>query len=373
MTTMTTKLVLPKMQDVYRGNLPFVTDNTILATLHGSHAYGLATETSDIDIKGVCIPPMEYMLGFSKKFEQAEGKDPYDLAIYEIRKFFKLAAACNPNIIEVLFTEPEEMIYVSQEGQRLLDHREMFLSQKVRHTFAGYARSQLGRINTHYKWLKNPPVAEPQRSDFGLGDAGSLIPTEQLGAAQTEILKKMEEFDFDWTVMDEADRISLKQNISKFFAEMNLSSEEVWTRTARTIGFGDNFIEILKKERAYKAKKAEWDQYQHWLKERNPKRSALEAKFSYDTKHASHLVRLLRMCKEILTTGVVQVKRIHDREELLAIKNHGIWTYEELISWADKQEKEIAEIAKTCKVLPKEPDLDVLNALCQNIILQHKL
>lgn len=363
---MTTVKIPTSIQEAYTGSVPFVHTNTILAGLHGSRAYGLATETSDVDIKGVCIGPKSNYLGFCFNFEQAEGKEPYDLVIFELRKFFRLAAACNPNIIEILFTDREQLFHVTPLGQKLLDNKEKFLSLRARHTFAGYAKSQLARINTHYKWLKNPPTTKPERQDFELGP-NSVIPTEQLGAAQTEILKKIESFDFDWSLLEEADRISLKGSISKFFAEMQLTDDAVWVRTARTLGFDDNFIEVLKKERQYKAKKDEWDQYQNWLKTRNPKRAELEAKFGFDAKHASHLVRLLKMCREIVETGQVHVKRTHDREELLAIKNHGIWTYEQIVDWADTQEKEIARLAKTSK-LPEKPDMKFLDDLCMEII-----
>lgn len=354
------------IKQIYKGQIPFVHSGTIFATMHGSHAYGLATETSDIDIKGICIAPLQYYLGFSKTFEQAEGKDPYDLVIYDIRKFFKLASACNPNIIEVLFTEPSEQLIVHPVMNSILENRDLFISQKARHTFAGYAKSQLARINTHHRWLKNPPEKKPERNDFGLMPT-SFIPSEQLGAAFTEIQKKIESFDFDWSVLEEADRISLKNNISAYFAELNFTSDDIWEKTAKTIGYNDNLIEILKKERAFKSKLEEWNQYENWLKTRNPKRAELEKKFGYDTKNASHLVRLLKMCKEIIQTGKVIVKRKEDREELLAIKNHGTWKYEDLIAWAEKEEKEIADIVKSSP-LPKEPNIPMLNSLCQETI-----
>ena len=353
--------------EAYRGSMPFVHSNTIYCTLHGSHAYGLNTETSDMDIKGVCLGPKNVYTGFSKGFEQAEGKDPYDLVIYELRKFFKLASNCNPNIIEVLFTEPSEVVSATPLGEKLVANRDAFLSLKARHTFAGYAKSQLGRINTHHRWLRNPPVKKPERADFGLGD-NSVIPAEQLGAAITEIKKKIESFDFNWEVLEEADRIALKNSISGFFAEMKLTDDDIWTRTARGLGYNENFIEILKKERQYKGKLEEWTQYQHWLNTRNPKRAELEAKFGFDCKHASHLVRLLKMCKEIVGTGKVIVKRTEDREELLAIKNHGVMKYEEIVDWAEKTEKEIAILAKTSQILPKEPNYEFLDNLCSEII-----
>lgn len=42
--------------------------HTILLTLAGSRAYGTNTFTSDVDLKGVCVPPKEFYLG-TKRFE----------------------------------------------------------------------------------------------------------------------------------------------------------------------------------------------------------------------------------------------------------------------------------------------------------------
>ena len=70
----------------YRGNLEWLRRDygdryesrrgLILLVTHGSHAYGLNTPTSDLDIKGIAIPPREYFLGFANSFEQAIQNDP---------------------------------------------------------------------------------------------------------------------------------------------------------------------------------------------------------------------------------------------------------------------------------------------------------
>jgi hypothetical protein len=55
----------------YRGNLDWLPTRTIFMTRHGSHAYGTALSTSDLDVKGVAVPPRPYLHGFVKRFEQA--------------------------------------------------------------------------------------------------------------------------------------------------------------------------------------------------------------------------------------------------------------------------------------------------------------
>lgn len=369
---------IPTLVEAYLGNVPFIHTRTLFATLHGSHAYGLNTETSDIDVKGVCVAPREVYLGFTSGFEQAEQREPYDLSIYELRKFFRLAAACNPNIIEVLHTDPSVFIHNTPLGEKLVKHRYDFISMKAKHTFSGYAHSQLSRIQTHYRWLKNPPKAQPTRGEFNLPNE-TVIPADQLGVVQTAIQKKLESFDFDWSILEEADRIHLKACISMFLAEMELTDDDIWIRTGRSLGMDENFLELLKRERQYKAKLDEWRSYQNWLATRNEKRAVLEAKYGYDTKHGMHLVRLMKMCREIMTTGWVNVKRVDDREELLAIRNNGIWSYEKLIEWSSVQEKELNALYADAKkaheagqptVVPFKPDMNKLDALCVEIIEQ---
>lgn len=90
----------------------------IYETIYGSRAYGLATETSDTDLRGVFVPPPLAFMGFAAQPDQIEPSA--ERVLYEIRKFFRLAAACNPTVIEVLFTDPQDHVTVGAEG-RLLD------------------------------------------------------------------------------------------------------------------------------------------------------------------------------------------------------------------------------------------------------------
>jgi hypothetical protein len=343
---------------------------SIYTTKHGSHAYGLSTPESDLDIKGVFVAPINYYNGFLNSVEQIEEKVPNDLVIYELRKFFRLAADCNPNIIEVLHTDETDILEITSLGRNLREIRHLFISQKAKFTFAGYAHSQLQRIRAHYRWLKNPPNAPPTRAYYGLPE-NTLISSTDLGIAEATIRKQLDRWDIDWEQFDEATKIGIQDGISKLIGTLSIyagfdkhKDDFMYRAAAREVGFSDNLIEKLEAEKKYSAARHEWDQYQTWIKTRNPKRAELEAKFGYDTKHAMHLVRLMRMGKEILETGKVVVRR-PDREELLDIRHNGIWSYDQLVAYAEEKEKEIDAIyASGTSPIPKSPNREQLDGYC---------
>ncbi|KKK59508.1 hypothetical protein LCGC14_3033670, partial [marine sediment metagenome] len=96
----------------------------------------------------------------------------------------------------------------------------------------------------------------------------------------------------------------------------------------------------------------------------NEVRSALEEEHGYDTKHAMHLVRLLRMGKEALEEGVLYVKR-PDAAELLEIRD-GAWTYDKCVAYAEDMDELIRGELYNKTILPKKPNL--LNAA--NVLME---
>lgn len=397
-----------------RADIAWLWKRTLFLTAHGSHAYGTNLPTSDHDYKGFAVPPEPYFHGYAKRFEQAEFKGDPDMTVYDIRKFFKLAADCNPSIIEVLFTDPSDYQIVTPLGQMVLDRRNWFLSTKARHTFSGYAISQLKKIKTHYKWINNPPLAAPTREEYGLPER-TVIPADQLKTAQSMIRKQLDSWNVPIDELDDAARIAVQERFVEALALIEtgyraqaVSSlmehlDSMQNRPAMTpevvagmknqetgfgmaieviqtmpganlekiagnlLGFDTNFLELLDKERHYRSRMEEWRSYQTWLATRNPARSELERKWGYDTKHGMHLVRLMRMGVEILEGKGVLVKR-PDAQELLAIR-HGLWKYEDLLDWAAKQELRYEELYRT-SILPKVPPHASLdNLLCDVVDL----
>lgn len=297
----------------------------VFEAVHGSTAFGLARDGSDVDLKGIVIGPPAWYLGWRGSPEQVDLSP--DHVRYEIRKFFRLAADANPTALEMLFVDPTHYRTVNAAGHRLLAARDLFVSKRVAERFGRYSLSQLKRIRTHRGWLLDPPKAAPIRATYRLPER-TVIPADQLAAAET--------------LIDNGD-----------FAAADVSA---------------NFLELLDREKRYKNAQAHWQRYNDWLRNRNPHRSAIEAQFGYDTKHAMHLVRIQRMAFEILSTGIVNVSR-PDRDELLAIRD-GAWTFDELEVHTGELATRIEEAAADSS-LPEQPDLDRLDALCAELVMQH--
>jgi len=349
----------------YKGNLDWLQQRTIFLTKHGSHAYGTNIATSDIDIKGVAVPPKEILLGFIQKFEQADmGFEGLDCAIYSLQKFLGFAAANNPNLIELPFTDISCWIHSSPAWELVFNNKNLFLSQAAKHRFSGYAIAQLKRLNSHRSYLLRPPTHKPTRQEYGLPDH-TTIPQEQRDALEAMMLKTIESWQVDFACLDDAKRIDLLNKMSNCLADMKLSADDQYVAAGNKLGLNAQAMEYLKSERSYRSAMNSWHQYQTWLKERNPVRAEMERKFGMDCKHAMHLVRLLKMCKEILNGQGVIVKR-PDAEELLSIRN-GAWSYDHLMDWTNKQMLEIENLSRTT-TLPKQANRQAINKICIEII-----
>lgn len=349
---------------INKSNLDWLYDRTIYLTVHGSHAYGCNTPDSDIDLRGIAVPTKKYFFGYQDNFEQAQFNE-VDCTIFDIRKFVKLAADFNPNAVEILFTDPEEQLIFKDPFKKLFEIKNKFISKKAKFTMSGYAISQLRRIHRHRRWLLNPMKEPPKRTDYGLPEHGSLIPHHQLLEIEAAINKKLDEWNFDTTGLDNDTSIWLKNKLFDLLKDLKINTDEYDIYAARSLGLNDNLTEAFKKERKYKSAKREWDNYQHWKKTRNPERAKLEEKYGYDVKHASHLFRLFKQCEEVLLYGVVRVKR-PDAEQILAIKN-GAWTYEQIIEFAEEQDKYMDELYKK-STIPREPDRKAINDVCIEIV-----
>ena len=367
---------------------------TILLVVAGSRAYGTNRPDSDVDVKGVAIPTAEYLHGYLNRFEQADKPEHVakftDLlnpaeqeivkatklegTVFNLQKFVALAAECNPNILDVLFARDEEVRLLTPLGKKLRENRHLFLSARAKHSFSGYSMAQLKRIRLHRAHLLHPPTHKPTRAEFDLPE-NTLIPADHLAAARAAVQKQIDNWQFDLAGMSDTEKVRAENAIAEHLTEMRLAlgyettGDATWMAACRHIGLTDNLIYVMQKEREYESAFKRWKQFQDWETNRNKDRAALEAAHGLDTKHAMHLVRLLKMCREIMEKGEVNVWRA-DAAELLDIRN-GKWTYDQIVEWADNEDKELDVLYKSKKyVVPHEPDRKAIDRLCVEMVEQ---
>ena len=356
--------------------------NTIYVTLHGSQAYGLNNELSDVDVKGIVIPPKEVENDLFHRFEQAENspeleekfghlknpKNPkFESTVYSLKKFMILAANVNPNIVELLWTDPSDQFVMNDPMGKLMAQRDMFLSSKAKFTFSGYAFAQAAKIERHRKWIVRGEMAMPKREDFGLPPERPKQMEEIFGIIMSEVEKwNLSQYPLNNMERDElkADIWELVYNVSKVDVNEGnwpkVYEAGVIERLAKEYNLKEEVVELLQRERLFKKEMEMYKSWLTWKTGRNPARHELEVKSGYDTKHASHLVRLMRMGLEILTDHKVVVKR-PDREEILAVKN-GAWSYERVMEFAKDMQVKLDEAYKAT-TLPKSVDYVRVNAL----------
>lgn len=243
------------------GDHPCLSKWSILTGYRGSIAHGTyksnkdPNSIDDKDAMGICIPPVDYYYGLNThgihKGTKEIKREEWDIVVYEYRKAIRLLEKGNPNLLSILWLEPQYYIGITEAGQILLDNRELFIGKHVYHSFVGYANGQLHRM-THM---------------------------------------------------------------------------------------------------ACKGYMGE-------------KRKKLVEKYGYDTKNASHLIRLLRMGIEFLSDGELHVLR-KDAQLLLEIKA-GEWSLEKIQREAERLFA-LSEIAFIQSKLPNKPDHEKISQLCVKI------
>jgi predicted nucleotidyltransferase len=131
----------------------------------GSNAYGTSQDDSDVDIYGICLPPIGSIFphtvgeipGFGTQTEKfnvwqqhhvMHDSVEYDFTVYNIVKFFALAMDNNSNIIDSLFVPRNCIIHSTAIGERIRENRRLFLHKGAWHRFRGYAYAQMHKIDT---------------------------------------------------------------------------------------------------------------------------------------------------------------------------------------------------------------------------------
>lgn len=361
-----------------------IEDGMVLFCASGSHAYGLNTEMSDRDYKGICVAPRRFYVTLEEfeqkdkgwdlepdpnsKFPQLDGSDT---VVYEVRRYLQLLLSQNPNILEMLWQEPEDYLYLNDLGKVLVEHKHRLISKKIAGTFVQYARAQIKKMETHRKWLLDPPMKKPEWEDYG-------VPSNYLSSSQIESF-------IEYLYLLIKDRIEYYQVAQDLYELLNnkvdwkgvlkqcVLPEECSELSREMARASSDYMVLLRASQQYRADCKRWSNYQDWLRNRNVKRSEIERVCGYDGKNASHCVRLMRMAIEGLRTGeiIVNRKRAGDAELLLDIK-YGRMPYSDLNAMVNELFATSEYVIKNECVLPSSVDRSLINSLCETIIRANK-
>ncbi|MFE6041912.1 DNA polymerase beta superfamily protein [Streptomyces sp. NPDC056452] len=120
-----------------------VRDHTVYSCVMGSRAFGLATDDSDTDRRGIFLAPTPLFWRFTKPPTHVDGPGAEQFS-WELERFCELALRANPNVLECLHSPLVERI--DDTGRELLGLRGAFLSRRAHETFVRYAMGQRKKL-----------------------------------------------------------------------------------------------------------------------------------------------------------------------------------------------------------------------------------
>ena len=342
------------IEDLRKNNL------IIFECISGSRAYGLDLPTSDTDIKGVFVLPEDDF--YSLDYVEQVNNESNDIVFYELRKFIDLLVKNNPNILEMLNTPDNCLIYKHELFDMIKP--DVFLSKLCKNTFAGYAFSQIRKARGLNKKIVNP-MGEKRKGilDFChvLNENGSIpllnwleknnFKQEFCGLVNISHMKDMYAIYYD--EIGQFSGIIRKENST----DVSLSSVPKNLKPAGHMTFNkDGYTRYCK----------DYKEYWEWTANRNEERyqNTIEHNKNYDAKNIMHTFRLLDMAEEIAVSKKVIVRR-PNRDEMLRIKR-GEFEYDELLQRAEAKIKKIEDLFDKSD-LPIIPDINKANELLVNL------
>lgn len=328
----------------------------ILECISGSRAYGLDTKDSDTDIKGVFVLPKDQF--YSMDYIPQVSNPSNDIVYYELGRFMQLLSLNNPNILELLNTPDDSIIYKHPILNELTS--DLILSKLCQNTFGKFALSQIKKAKGLNKKIVNP-MSQERKSllEFCyVNHEKEAIPLLKYLDLKTwkqrhcGLLNIDHMRDVYGLYYDEG--LNYKGIINKPDSNtISLSSIPKQAQQQALMYFNkDGYSSYCKR----------YKEYWQWVENRNDARYETTKSHgkNYDSKNMMHTFRLLEMAIEIAKDKQVNVHR-PNREFLLSIKK-GEFEYEKLLELATQKQIQM-DIAFEHSRLPEKPDLIKINQL----------
>lgn len=323
----------------------------LFEVVSGSKSFGLDTPTSDTDIKGVFYLPKEKFYGL--EYIPQINNETNDEVYYEIGRFVELLLKNNPNILEILATPEECILYKHPIMEQL--RLEDFLSKLCKDTFAGYAITQIKKARGLKKKIVNPMEKERKSLlDFCYILQGhKAVELKQWFKSNNYLQENCGLVNIPHSKGMNALFYDASNNLKYKGIIKNDKSNEV---SLSSIPKGEKELAYLFcNQEAYSSYCKDYKEYWDWIEKRNEERFNTNQQHgkNYDSKNMMHTIRLLQSAEQILKQGTLNIK-VNNREELLAIKA-GNLEYDDLLKKADDLIDSIESLYKTT-LLQESPD-----------------
>lgn len=380
----------------------------------GSHAYGTSTPESDVDFRGIFLAEKKFIITPFFNVREVNDTTEEDTKFFELNHFMELCVDANPNILETLWVDEQDIVMKNEMYDHLRSYRSELLSTKIAYTYTGYAHNQATRMKNHHGWMAKEQVAERRLREIYEKYKNRQVvdwmyqyfPHYVVDRIDTTEASKLQfDIDFDKFLRDSSlqliSTVSLAQHhfvrlVHNYLPQKVLDRDfslSNFNYDHELIHYGSDIFAVVPKVGSktlvgtgnllwdskavrtdeelkvtpsliVKFNKKEYEEinenrkhYHEWKKNRNPVRAKLEEKYGADLKHAMHVVRFLRTAEEALETGIVNVRR-PDAEELLAIRN-GSMSYDELLQYFKEKDDYIKNVAVKNSSLRKRADIKV--------------
>jgi hypothetical protein len=299
-------------------------ENLILKVRVGSHLFGTNTPESDLDYEGIFMPDKSLVFGFGRCREVDLGitskdetgrntSDAVDYKIREYRDFYLLALENNPNIMNILFANDENVMFQGWYGASLRAKKMLFPHAACIRRFKGYAMSQLKKMDVkpgNYRHLKEAEklLSRKDPKDILVNAIHGIgIPFEDQGPGK-------------------------HIKIGDIFLERSIQVKKAMRTIADRINRVGSRVEM-------------WEE------------------FGFDCKFASNLIQMLLEGVEIVSTGGLKFPM--ERADLILDVKRGKYSRDEIIEMSRGLEADIDKAAEKTP-LPSKPRYTEIHEFVMN-------
>ena len=368
---------------------------TLFKAISGSRAYGTNTPESDYDERNVFILPLNDILG--DRYVDQVNDEKNDIIYYELRRFLELLRKNNPNILELLNTPEDCIIYKHPLFDLILEQKENFISKLCSKSIAGYAKTQISKsssLNKKQNWEKNK-ITRKDVLDFCYvieGDKSrplkawlndNNLEQKYCGVVNIPHARELYALFYDTQshiCFSESVAEEIREENKKMYREIgngmglfykgimkDENDNESNSIRLSSIPKGETcIIQFTYNKDGYTSHCKDFREYEEWFKKRNTQRYTDMSKHGQqiDGKNILHCRRLIDMAREIAEGKGINVRR-ENAEELLKIRR-GEVPLDELIKWAENELLIIEDLFKNSD-LPDEVDFNLTNNILVTI------